>query len=69
MTEIEFSQIPASEIHPVTRFGFDPLPGNKGQYVWVEETRTYEPGTYTHEFDIESGLFKRTGYKLKGKGA
>jgi hypothetical protein len=53
-------------IHPVSRYGFDPLPGNKGEYVWVEETQSYEPGTYTYNYDLATGYFVRTGYKLKG---
>lgn len=64
---IEFTKIPASEVHPVSRYGYDPIPGNKGQYVWVEETRTYEPGVYTYEYDIETGYLRRTGYTLKGE--
>lgn len=56
-----------SEIHPVSRFGYDPLPGNNGEYVWVEETRSYEPGRYNYDWDQATGTFKRNGYTLKGK--
>lgn len=52
------------EIHPVSRFGYDPLPGNKGEYVWVEG-QGYLPGTYTYEYDVATGYFVRTGYTLK----
>jgi hypothetical protein len=38
-----FEEIPASEVHPVTRYGYDPIPGNRGHYAWDEETRTYYP--------------------------
>lgn len=34
---IEFTQIPGEQIHPVDRFGFDPIPGNNGHYYWVAE--------------------------------
>jgi hypothetical protein len=65
MSEINFSRVPESEIHPVSRWGYDPIPGNNGEYVWVEETRSYEPGHYTHEYDVTTGTFRRTGYVLK----
>ena len=67
--ETSFKKVPPSDIHPVSRYGYDPLPGNKGEYVWVEETQSYEPGTYTYEYNISTGLFRRTGYILKGKKA
>jgi len=66
MSGIEFGQIDPSKIHPVQRYGYDPLPFNRGDYVWVEESQTWEPGTYTHAYDVATGVFKRTGYKLKG---
>lgn len=61
MGKIKFSQIPASEVHPVSRFGYDPLPGNKGEYIWDEDAGGYVPGRYIYEFDVESGLFRKVG--------
>lgn len=37
---VEFGRVPDNEVHPVDRLGFDPIPGNKGEYVWVEESRS-----------------------------
>lgn len=65
MSDITFTQIPPDEIHPVDRYGYDPIPGNRGEYVWVEETRSYVPGKYTFDYDKSTGRLHRTGYVLK----
>ena len=48
------------EIHPVDRYGFDPVPFNKGEYIYIEG-EGYVPGRYTYKFDIDAGIFVRTG--------
>lgn len=46
---MKFTQISPNEVHPVCRYGYDPIPGNNGEYWWDEETRTYKPGKKPEE--------------------
>lgn len=59
-----FSQIPPEDIHPVDRYGYDPIPGNRGEYVWVEG-QGYLPGVKTYDYNVVTGRFDYVGYTLK----
>lgn len=63
---MEFSQIDMNKVHPVDRYGYDPLPFNHGEYVWVKESESWEPGTYTYAWDADKGYITKGGYTLKG---
>lgn len=41
---MKFEFIPVSQVHPVTLYGYDPIPGNGGQYHWDQKDQTYKPG-------------------------
>lgn len=59
---MRFEQIPASEIHPVSRFGYDPLPGNRGE----EERDMSNPGR-DHDERRKAQAAAARKHRLKNK--